>query len=450
MDPDPSSIFFLTSINFDASLIIPIIVLGFLLIGSALVSGSEVAFFSLTPGDKDELSQSEDSRDKVILQLLDEPEKLLATILVNNNFINIGIVLLSSFLYNEIFNFGETAIHILGLSLEVGFLVEIVGITFLILLFGEILPKVYANTNTLSFARTMARPMFTSRKVIRPLISILTTTGKIFGSPRKSGGISMNELEQALDLTDDETTSADEQKILRGIVRFGSTTVKQIMKPRTDIVAFDVNESYKRVMEVLLECGYSRIPVYRDSSDEIVGVLYIKDLLPHIDADDNFEWQSLLREPFFVPGSKKIDDLLKEFQEKKIHLAVVVDEFGGTDGIVTLEDVIEEIVGDISDEFDVEELVYSKLDDQNYIFEGKTQITDFYRVLDIQDEPFTAIKGDADTLAGVLLELSGQFPEKGHVEQFEQFSFMVEAVDQRRIKRIKVTINPAENEDEDS
>lgn len=442
MDPDPSSSLFLISMNFEAQLIIPLIILGFLLIGSALVSGSEVAFFSLTPGDKQALNESDDSRDQVILKLLDQPEELLASILINNNFINIGIILLSTFLTDEIFDFTGYE--------ELGIAIELIGITFLILLFGEILPKVYANTNNLGFARLMARPMFATRRGLKPLIFILTRTGRLFSKPRKAGNISMDELEQALDLTDDEATSSDEQKILRGIVRFGSTTVKQIMKPRTDIIAFDINESYPEVMKELLECGYSRIPVYRESSDVIVGVLYIKDLLPHIDAPADFAWQKLLRDPFFVPGSKKIDDLLKEFQDKKIHLAVVVDEFGGTDGIVTLEDVIEEIVGDISDEFDVEELVYSKLDDFNYVFEGKTQITDFYRVLDRNDEPFEKVKGEADTLAGMLLELSGQFPEKGHTETFAEFTFKVEAVDQRRIKRIKVTINPEEiQEDED-
>lgn len=441
MDPDPSSEVASLIADFDPSLIFPLLVLGLLLLASALVSGSEVAFFSLTPTDKQSLNESEDSRDRVILQLLDEPEKLLATILVNNNFINIAIVLLSSFLTNQIFDFS-------GFE-KLGLFIELIAITFLILLFGEILPKVYANTNNLGFARWMARPTMTARRVHKPLIAVLTSTGRIFSKPRKSSGISMNELEQALDLTDDEATSADEQKILRGIVRFGSTTVKQIMKPRTDVVAFDINEPYPDVMRKLLECGYSRIPVYRDNSDVIVGVLYIKDLLPHIDAPADFVWQELLRDPFFVPGSKKIDDLLKEFQEKKIHLAVVVDEFGGTDGIVTLEDVIEEIVGDISDEFDVEELVYSKLDDLNYVFEGKTQINDFYKVLELQDEPFEKVKGEADTLAGLLLELSGQFPTKGHVEQFGNYTFTVEAVDQRRIKRIKVTIDPQNEEETD-
>ncbi|NVK27819.1 MAG: gliding motility-associated protein GldE [Flavobacteriia bacterium] len=442
MDPDPSSILAASIVSFEPSLIIPILILGLLLLGSALVSGSEVAFFSLTPTDKQELQESEDPRDKVILNLLDEPERLLATILVNNNFINIGIVLLSTYLTDAMFDF--TGFETLG------FVIELIAITFLILLFGEILPKVYANTNNLSFARLMARPTLSAGKILKPLTYILTSTGRVFSSPKKSGGISMNELEQALDLTDEESTNADEQKILRGIVRFGSTTVKQIMKPRTDIVAFNIDESFEAVMATVRESGFSRIPVYRDSSDVIVGVLYIKDLLPHINAPSDFKWQELLREPFFVPGSKKIDDLLKEFQERKIHLAVVVDEFGGTDGIATLEDVIEEIVGDISDEFDVEELVYSKLDDNNYVFEGKTQITDFYKVLEISDEPLDKARGDADSLAGLFLELSGQFPEKGHVEEFGQFTFTVEAVDQRRIKRIKVTINPhEEDKDED-
>lgn len=442
MDPDPSSLLASSIVSFDPTLIIPLIILGLLLLASAMVSGSEVAFFSLTPTDKQNLEESEDSRDRVILQLLDDPESLLATILVNNNFINIGIVLLSSFIVDKVFDF--TGFESIGL------IIELVVITFLILLFGEILPKVYANTNNLGFARWMARPMLTTRKGLKPLIVVLKATGKLLSKPKKSSGISMDELEQALDLTDGESTTADEQKILRGIVRFGSTTVKQIMKPRMDVVAFDINESFPSVMKQLLECGYSRIPVYRDNSDVIIGVLYIKDLLPHIDAPEDFAWQDLLRDPFFVPGSKKIDDLLKEFQEKKIHLAVVVDEFGGTDGIVTLEDVIEEIVGDISDEFDVEQLVYSKLDEKNYVFEGKTQITDFYKVLEISNDPFDKAKGEADTLAGLLLELSGQFPTKGHVEQFDRYTFLVEAVDQRRIKRIKVTIEDVEENEEDA
>lgn len=441
MDPDPSSVVYSLIVHFEPSFILPLIVLGLLLLGSALVSGSEVAFFSLTPTDKQALADSDDQRDSIILELLDEPEKLLATILVNNNFINIGIVLLSSYLTEQMFDF--TGIE------QLGFFIELIAITFLILLFGEILPKVYASTNNLGFARWMARPTKSAKTVVKPLIAVLTSTGKIFAKPKKNQGISMDELEQALDLTDGESTNADEQKILRGIVRFGSTTVKQIMKPRTDIVAFNVEEDFQTVMKVVLDCGYSRIPVYRESSDVIVGVLYIKDLLPHIDAPDDFKWQDLLRPPFFVPGSKKIDDLLKEFQEKKIHLAVVVDEFGGTDGIVTLEDVIEEIVGDISDEFDVEELVYSKLDELNYVFEGKTQITDFYKVLDLNDGPFEKVKGDADTLAGLLLEISGNFPEKGEKLEFKEYTFTVESVDQRRIKRIKVTIDPEKKNDED-
>lgn len=440
MDPDPSSATASLIVQFDPTLIIPLIILGLLLLASALVSGSEVAFFSLTPSDKQNLEESEDQRDGMILNLLSDPESLLATILINNNFINIGIVLLSSFMVDKIFDF--TGFEGLGL------VIELVVITFIILLFGEILPKVYANTNNLGFARWMARPTLTARKVLKPLISVLTATGRFLSKPKKSNGISMDELEHALDLTDGESTTADEQKILRGIVRFGSTTVKQIMKPRTDVIAFDVSEAFPSVMKQLLESGFSRIPVYRDNADVIVGILYIKDLLPHINAHDSFSWQDLLREPFFVPGSKKIDDLLKEFQEKKIHLAIVVDEFGGTDGIVTLEDVIEEIVGDISDEFDVEQLVYSKLDEYNYVFEGKTQITDFYKVLELSNEPFEKVKGEADTLAGLLLELSGQFPLKGHTQTFENFTFKVEAVDQRRIKRIKVTLAEELEKDE--
>lgn len=431
MDPDPSQSAELFR-SFDASLILPFILLGVLLILSALISGSEVAFFSLRPSDKESLREGEHPSDALVLGLLQSPEKLLASILISNNFVNIGIVLFSSLISERIFNFQYHPIA--------GLLINMVGITFLILLFGEILPKVYATANSLPFARFMARPTRFAMKLASPIIFLLVRTSKLFDSPKKQNGLSMDDLEQALELTDSDATSEDEQKILKGIVRFGSTTVRQIMKPRTDVVAFDIDEPYSDIRNKVIESGYSRIPVYEESFDNIKGTLYIKDLLGHIEADDQFAWIDLIRPAYFVPESKKIDDLLKDFQNKKMHMAVVVDEFGGTSGIVTLEDVIEEIVGDISDEFDIDELVYSKLDEHTYVFEGKTVISDFCKVVNESPDRFEKAKGDSESLAGFILELAGKFPEKGEEVRFENILFTVESIEERRILRVKVQI----------
>ncbi len=435
MDPDPSSYLFLADIikPFDAALIIPLIVLFVLLICSAIVSGSEVAFFSLKSQDLEEIRHSNKTAYESISDLLDHPKTLLATILISNNFVNVGIVILSSYLTSVMFDFSDNE--------TIGLVFQLVVITFLILLFGEVLPKVYANRRAASFSTFMSRPMFIMRWFFRPF-SLMLVRSTSFIEKRlqtSSENLSVDDLSQALELTNEDTTD-EEQKILEGIVKFGSTTVKQIMKPRMDVVAVDNTWDYNKVMEVILDSGYSRIPVYEGNFDEVRGVLYIKDLIPHIEEEGNFDWLALVREPFYVPENKKIDDLLKEFQYKKVHLAIVVDEFGGTSGIITLEDVIEEIVGEISDEFDDEELVYSKLDDRNYVFEGKIHLNDFFKVMHIDGEAFAEKRGEADTLAGFLLELAGKFPEKNEETRFDGYVFKVESLEGRRIKRIKVTL----------
>lgn len=441
MDPEPPSLYFLLDIlqPFQLNYAILLVVLLILLLASALVSGSEIAFFSLKTSDIDGLQQEQPKSHRQLTDLLDRPKTLLATILISNNFINVGIVILSSYLTNQMFDFSAQP--------TLGFLTQVIAITFLILLFGEVLPKVYATRNTVSFSSFMSAPMLTLRTIFLPASRVLVRS-TTFIEKRLKGtaqNLSVDDLSQALELTTDESTSKDEQKILEGIVKFGSTNVRQIMKPRMDVVSLDYNWDYSKVMSVILDSGYSRIPVYEENFDKIKGVLYIKDLLQHIGKDESFKWQDLLWEPFFVPENKKIDDLLKEFQHKKIHLAIVVDEFGGTSGIITLEDVIEEIVGEISDEFDDEELVYSKLDDRNYVFEGKIHLTDFVKILDVEENGLIAASGDSDTLAGFLLEIAGKFPDTNEVIEFEGFRFKVESKDGRRIKRIKVTL--PENED---
>lgn len=436
MDPEPPSLYFLLNIlqPFQLNYAVLLVVLLLLLLASALVSGSEIAFFSLKTSDIDGLQNNHPKSHKQLTDLLDRPKTLLATILISNNFINVGIVILSSYLTNQMFDFSAQP--------TLGFLTQVIAITFLILLFGEVLPKVYATRNSVSFSSFMSAPMLTLRTIFLPVSRLLVQSTTFIEKRLKgtSQNLSVDDLSQALELTTDESTSRDEQKILEGIVKFGSTNVRQIMKPRMDVVSLDFNWDYRKVMSVILDSGYSRIPVYEENFDNIKGILYIKDLLQHIGKDESFNWQDLLWEPFFIPENKKIDDLLKEFQHKKIHLAIVVDEFGGTSGIITLEDVIEEIVGEISDEFDDEELVYSKLDDCNYVFEGKIHLTDFVKILDIQENGFKEASGDSDTLAGFLLEIAGKFPETNEVIEFEGFRFKVESKDGRRIKRIKVTL----------
>ncbi len=443
MDPEPPSLFFLLDIlqPFELSYAILILILVILLFASALVSGSEIAFFSLKSADIEGIQQDQPKSYRQLTDLLDRPKTLLATILISNNFINVGIVILSSYLTNQLFDFSAQPL--------VGFIFQVVVITFLILLFGEVLPKVYATRNSLAFSSFMSGPMRSLRTIFLPVSRILVRSTSFIEKRLKGSGqnLSVDDLSQALELTTDESTSSEEQKILEGIVKFGSTNVRQIMKPRMDVVSLDYTWDYEKIMSVILDSGYSRIPVYEENFDTIKGILYIKDLLPHISQEKGFKWQELLWDPFFVPENKKIDDLLKEFQHKKIHMAIVVDEFGGSSGIITLEDVIEEIVGEISDEFDDEELVYSKLDDKTYVFEGKIHLTDFIKILEVEDKEILDASGDADTLAGFLLEIAGKFPETNEVIEFMGFKFKVESKDGRRIKRIKVSL--PENEDND-
>lgn len=372
-----------------------------------------------------------------MINLLENPNKLLATILIANNLINVAIIILSNYV----------VIGLLPETLGSGwqFFIQVVAVTFLILLIGEVIPKVYANKHNLSVAKGMSRPLIIMRASFSWLSSLLISSTSIIEKriPKRETNISVDELEHALELTHDEDTTVEEQKILKGIVRFGNTDVKQIMKPRTDVIAFEFDAPFDTLIPQIVESGFSRIPVYKESFDKVVGILYIKDLLPHLNADNTFKWQDLIRSPFFVPENKKIDDLLEEFQDKKIHLAVVVDEYGGTSGVVTLEDIIEEIVGDITDEFDDDDLQYSKIDDNNYVFEGKTALNDIYRVLNIDGKDFEDHKGEADTLAGFLLELSGKIMVKNEKTTFDRYVFTVEAADIRRIKRVKVTITEA-------
>lgn len=434
MDTEPPSQIFANIIReFDLVMLAPFLVLiAVLLLFSALISGSEVSFFSLNSGDIDDLKSSKNKREQMIVTLLDKPQELLATILISNNFINVGIVILSTFVVHEIFDFTTNPIAAI--------IIEIIAVTSLILLFGEIMPKVYATASPKGFARLMAQPLNAIRWFLNPVSKLLIGISNVFHRPAKSDALSVDDLEHALELTEDENSDTEDYKILEGIVKFGNTTVRQTMTPRTDVVAFELGDSFTHVLSKIVEHGFSRIPVFEENFDQIKGVLYIKDLLPHMDKGDRFSWQELIREPFFVPETKKIDDLLKEFQEKKTHLAVVVDEFGGTSGVISLEDVIEEIVGEISDEFDDEDLIYSKLDSRNYVFEGRTPLIDFYKVLDIDDEPFEDVKGDADTLAGFILEISGKFPDRFEVIHFNDFAFKIENIEDRRIQRIKVTL----------
>jgi putative hemolysin len=410
-----------------------------LLFFSGLISGSEVAFFSLSPSDMEDLRSSSANTAKIALDLLEKPKFLLATILIANNLINVTIIVISTLLGNHIFGFIQNSIA--------QFLLQVLLVTFLILLAGEVIPKIYANSHQKKLASFMAFPLYFLTKIFKPLSFLLVfTTGIIDKRIRQTNPqISVDDLSHALDLTDSTEITGNEKQILKGIVKFGNTDVKQIMKSRVNVSAFEYHTDFSNLIEKIVESGFSRIPVYNETFDNIVGILYIKDLLPYLN-EKKFEWQKLLRPPFFVPENKKIDDLLKEFQHKKIHLAVVVDEYGGASGIVTLEDIMEEIVGEISDEFDEEDLAYSKLDDRNYVFEGKTALNDVYRVLRIDGEIFEQEKGDADTIAGFILEKAGRIPQKDAEIKFHNFTFKIESVDSRRIKTVKVTIDKEKEE----
>lgn len=438
MDPDPHSLL-MAFMEMDAALVLKGLIFFILLGCSALISGSEVAFFGLSPSEIKEIEEDRTSKGKIILRLLSRPKKLSATILITKSIVTIGGVLL----FNRI---GDTLFEGLDYSIfgtvSVRFVFEVGVITLSILLFGEILPKVYANRNRFAFAFFMAYPLmvlnFLSSPLSLPMRRVTLYMHHKLGKQRSS--LSVGHLSQALELTSDGDTTEEEQKILEGIVSFGNTDTKQVMRPRIDIFALNEEMRFLEVMEEIRKSGYSRIPVFSDNLDNVLGVLYVKDLLPYIDRK-TFNWVSLIREPYFVPENKKLDDLLLEFQSKKNHLAVVVDEYGGTSGIVTMEDIIEEIVGDISDEFDDEELVFSKLDDFNYIFDGKTALKDFYKVAKIEDEEdFEEKKGESETIAGFVLEIVGSFPKRGDTVVFKDYRFVVESLDKKRLKQIKITL----------
>ena len=415
----------LVSYNF----LIPFISCFFLLIGSGLISGSEIAFFGLSPSDKNKLKASSTNKHNVIIQLIASPKLLLATILIANNVINIAIIIISSLLFTDYMTFN---------SIILNFIFQIILTTFLILLFGEVIPKTYANKHPLLVSEIMALPLLFLQKLLYPISRILVkSTNLIDENISRKSSLSITSLSQAVNITSD--TAEAEKKFFKDIIQFGQTDVKQIMKARIDIIALNMNTSLQDVITTILKSGYSRIPVYQDNIDQIKGVLYIKDLLPYFDVE-KYDWNSIIREPFFVPESKKIDDLLKEIKERKTHLVIVVDEYGGTSGIVTLEDILEEIVGDISDEFDQEDIIYSKINSNSYMFEGKTSLNDFYRILQIDGDKFEATKGDADTLAGFVLENIEQIPQEGQILKFNNLKFTIEKINKKRIVSIKTEI----------
>ncbi|HOO84668.1 MAG TPA: gliding motility-associated protein GldE [Prolixibacteraceae bacterium] len=419
---------------FNWGIIIGLAVLIVLLTCSALISGSEVAFFSLSPADKDQLKNPKNKKHIHINDHLQLPNHLLGTILIANNFINVAIIILSTYLFHKTVDFTNAPVF--------GFIVEVVLITFLLLLFGEILPKIYASHVALPFAELMAIPLFYLSKIFLPLNKLLIGSTSIVNKrmAKQSKNISIDEISQALELTS-EVELSDDKGILEGIIKFGTTSVDQIMTPRIDVITIDFTETFDKVLSVITESGYSRIPVFNETFDNVEGILYIKDLLSHFDKPADFKWQSIIRPPFYVPENKKIDDLLKEFQKSKVHMAIVVDEYGGTSGIVTLEDILEEIVGDIIDEFDEDDRLYAKVDERTYIFDGKTQLNDFFRISNLDSHFFDEIKGEADTLAGLLLEMKGDFPLMHEKLVYKHIEFVVEALSKRRIVKIKVVFN---------
>ena len=417
-----------------AGAIFAIILAAILLLFSGFASGSEIAFFSLSPNDINELEESNSDKDKRILELREDSERTLATILIANNVINVTIIMLCNYFFTSVVDFGS--------AVWLQFLVITILLTFLLLLFGEIMPKVYCGQHALKMCRMFCDSIFILRKLFRPLASILLRSGALAGKVVQTENhvLSVDDLEQALELTDEEELK-EEKNMLEGIVRFGDETAKEVMTSRQDIVDLDFKSKFHEVIKCVVENNYSRIPVYQDSIDNIRGILYIKDLLPHLSKPDTFRWQSLIRPPYFVPETKKIDDLLREFQENKVHIAIVVDEFGGTSGLITMEDILEEIVGEINDEYDEEEKPYVRINANTYVFEGKTLLSDFFKILDLDDETFEEVEGDADSLAGLLLEIKGDFPELHERIDFQNFTFEVTELDEHRISKIKVVIH---------
>ena len=404
-----------------------------LLVVSGFASGSEIAFFSLSPSDLSDLDEERLEADKHIKMLRQDSERTLATILITNNLVNVTIIMLSNYFFLHLVDFGSAYwLHFLCIT---------VLLTFLLLLFGEIMPKIYTSQHSLRFCRSVVNGILFCRKLFYPFATILLRSGVLAEKviQKENRVLSVNDLEQALELTDKEDIK-EEQRILEGIVRFGDETAKEIMTSRQDVVDLDFKASFAEVLRCIVANNYSRIPVYQDNSDNVRGILYIKDLLPHLTKGSNFRWQSLIRPPYFVPETKKIDDLLREFQENKVHIAIVVDEFGGTSGIVTLEDILEEIVGEINDEYDEDEKSYVRINANTFVFEGKTLLSDFYKILKLDDEIFEEVEGDADTLAGLLLEIKGDFPKLHEKISYKQFTFEILDMDERRISKVKVVL----------
>ncbi|WP_315557942.1 gliding motility-associated protein GldE [Hoylesella nanceiensis] len=417
------------------AILITIVLLGL----SAFASASEIAYFSLSPSDLSELSEERTEQDKAINMLRDDSERTLATILITNNFVNVTIIMLCNYIFTSLVCFGEKAYWL-------QFLIVTVLLTFLLLLFGEIIPKVYSREDPLAFCRRSVSGILFFRRLFWIFESILLRSGFLASKVIKNDQqmLSVDELEHALELTD-KNDIKEEQKMLQGIVRFGDETVREVMTSRQDIVALNINSPFSDVLKSIVENNYSRIPVYQNNDDNIKGVLYIKDLLPHLAKPTSFKWQTLMRPPHFVPETKRLDDMMKDFKENKVHIAIVVDEFGGTSGLITLEDILEEIVGEINDEYDEEDTSYSKLNYNTYVFDGKTLLSDVTKILEVDDDYFSEIEGDADSLAGLLLEIKGDFPTMHERIEYRNFMFEILKVDGRRISKVKITIS-ANNE----
>ena len=406
---------------------------GLLLFVSGFASGSEIAFFSLTPNDLNDLDEERNHSDATVKLLRADSERTLATILITNNLVNVTIIMLLTYFF-------DNAVRFQAVWME--FLFMTVLLTFLLLLFGEIMPKIFATKSPLHFCRMVSGGVMFLRRLFYPLATVLMSSGRLTERvvQKESHVLSVDDLEQALELTDKEDIK-DEQRMLEGIVRFGDETAKEIMTSRQDVVGLDFKSNFAEVLRCVVDNNYSRIPVYQDNSDNVRGILYIKDLLPHLTKGDSFRWQSLIRPPYFVPETKKIDDLLREFQENKVHIAIVVDEFGGTSGIVTLEDILEEIVGEINDEYDEDEKSYVRVNSNTFVFEGKTLLSDFYKILSLDDDTFEEVEGDADTIAGLLLEIKGDFPKLREKIDYRNFTFEIMEMDERRISKVKVVVH---------
>lgn len=440
METDPYPILSAISWNielfsFTPGIVASLTVILILLFCSALISGSEVAYFSLSASEKQKISGIQTKKNTYLLKNLESPEQLLATLLVANNFVNVGVVILSSLTISQLVNFPEEPL--------LAFVFQVIVISFLILLIGKVIPKIYTTKHAFKFARFVSLPLYYLIRILKPINSIFLLSNSVMNkwSSTNNQQLSVDQLSQALELTS-QYESKEDKEILKGIVQFGNKSVADIMHSRVDVVSADIKDSYPKILSLITETGFSRIPVYSDTFDNIKGILYIKDILPHVLKGATFRWQSLIRPPFYVPETKKIDDLLEEFQKSKVHMAIVVDEYGGSSGIVTLEDILEEIVGEITDEFDEEELFYTKISDNTYIFDGKTLVEDFLKVIGYEETFLDDLKGEADTLAGLILELKGEIPAKNDILNCKNFVFTIDSVDNRRIKQIKVEIKP--------